>query len=129
MGLDVHVADVVAVLDFEQLQDVVLCGASYGAIAATGAAEEVASRVRLLVYIDGLLPVNGLSGVDLLPTAFTGVVRDGLTIHGPAWRVPIPRPLIDALIPEGTLPDAFRQSYLGRIRDHPVASFIERRHG
>ena len=58
-GLGVHIDDIVAVLEFERLRDVVLCGASYGGLPATGAADRAADRVRLLVYIDGLVPVPG----------------------------------------------------------------------
>jgi hypothetical protein len=37
----------------------------------------------------------------------------------------MPHGLFDALIPEGTVPDAVRDDYLDRIRDHPAASFTE----
>ncbi len=40
--LGTHIEDVVAVLEFEDLHDVVLCGASYGGMAVTGAADQVA---------------------------------------------------------------------------------------
>lgn len=56
VGLGTHIDDIVAVLEFERLRDVVLCGASYGAIPATGAADRAADRVRMLIYIDGLVP-------------------------------------------------------------------------
>ena len=39
VGLGTLVDDIVAVLEFERLRDVVLCGASYGGMPATGAAD------------------------------------------------------------------------------------------
>ena len=59
VGLGTHIEDVVAVLEFEKLRDVVLCGASYGGMPVTGAADRVAERVRLLVYVDALVPRDG----------------------------------------------------------------------
>ncbi len=125
VGLGVHIDDIVAVLEFERLRDVVLCGASYGGLPATGAADRAPDRVRLLVYIDGLVPVPGRPPLDQFPAGFAGLVRDGLAEHGPAWRVPMPPGLFDALIPAGSVPEAVRQDYRRRIRAHPAATFTE----
>lgn len=54
-----HVEDIVAVLEFEDLDRVVLCGASYGGMAVTGAAGRAPDRIALLVYMDALVPRNG----------------------------------------------------------------------
>ncbi|HEX6854843.1 MAG TPA: alpha/beta fold hydrolase [Streptosporangiaceae bacterium] len=125
VGLGTHIDDIVAVLEFERLRDVVLCGASYGGLPATGAADRAADRVRLLVYVDGLVPVPGRPAIDQFPARFASLIRDGLAEHGPAWRVPMPPGLFDALIPAGSIPDAVRQEYLSRIRAHPAATFTE----
>lgn len=125
VGLGTHIDDIVAVLEFERLREVVLCGASYGAVPASGAADRAAGRVRLLVYIDGLVPVPGRPAVELFPARYAGLIADGLADHGPAWRVPMPAELFDALIPAGSVPETVRQDYLNRIRAHPAASFTE----
>ena len=125
VGLGTHIDDIVAVLEFERLRDVVLCAASYGGMPASGAADRAADRVRLLVYVDGLVPVSGRSAVDLFPARYADMIRDGLAEHGPAWRVPMPAALFDALIPAGSVPEAVRRDYLDRIRAHPAASFTE----
>ena len=125
VGRGTHIDDIVAVLEFERLRDVVLCAASYGGMPASGAADRAADRVRLLVYVDGLVPVSGRSAVDLFPARYADMIRDGLAEHGPAWRVPMPAALFDALIPAGSVPEAVRRDYLDRIRAHPAASFTE----
>jgi len=125
VGLATHVDDIVAVLELEDLRDVVLCGASYGGLAATGAAGLAAERVRLLVYIDGLVPVDGQPPIDTFPEAFAQAVREGVARNGPAWRVPMPEGLFDDLLPAASVPEPVRASYRERIRDHPVASFVE----
>jgi pimeloyl-ACP methyl ester carboxylesterase len=121
VGLSTHIDDVVAVLEFEQLHDVVLCGASYGGMATTGAADRAPERMALLIYLDALVPLNGQSGLDLLPEGFGAVVRDAADEHGHGW-VAIP----DALLPpEGLIEDDIRARYVARLRDQPVATFTE----
>jgi pimeloyl-ACP methyl ester carboxylesterase len=125
IGLSTHVADVVAVLEFENLRDVVLCGASYGGMPVTGAADRIAERIGLVVYIDALVPLAGQSALDLLPQAFGELVRSGIDEHGPNWRVPLPQDLSEALLPAGSLPDHTRADYFARVRDHPATTFME----
>ncbi len=62
-----HVDDVVAVIDFEQLDDVILCGHSYGGMVVTGVADRAPDRIRLLVYLDAFVPHDGESLHDLIP--------------------------------------------------------------
>ena len=123
ISLLTHITDLVSLLDFEQLRDVVLCAASYGGVPATGAADQAADRVRLLIYVDGLVPADGESALDLLPDGFASAVRAGLATNGPKWRVPMPPALFDALVPPRSVPAAVRQSYLERLRDHPALAF------
>ncbi|MGH9003371.1 MAG: alpha/beta fold hydrolase, partial [Acidimicrobiia bacterium] len=125
VGLGTHVDDIVALLQFEQLDAVILCGASYGGMPVTAAADRAPARIRLVVYIDALVPRHGQSALDLLPGPFGDVVREGLKEHGPHWRLPLPDGLRDALLPPGSLPDDDRAAYLARVRDHPAASFVE----
>jgi pimeloyl-ACP methyl ester carboxylesterase len=128
IGLTTHVEDISNLLELEALRDVVLCGASYGGMAATGAAERAPHRIRLLVYVDGLVPLSGQSALDLFPVWFAEILRDGLVDHGPAWRVPMPSRVVEALIPPGSLPDVVRHEYLERLRPHPAASFTDPLH-
>jgi pimeloyl-ACP methyl ester carboxylesterase len=76
-----HTQDIVAVLDYEDLHDVVLVGHSYGGMVITGVAEKAAGRLAQLVYLDAFLPENGKSVKDYAPLNPTR--EDG-------WRVPVP---------------------------------------
>jgi pimeloyl-ACP methyl ester carboxylesterase len=62
--LDLHVQDVVAVLEMEDLREVVLVGHSYGGMVVTGAAERCAERIRRLVYLDAFVPEDGKCLLD-----------------------------------------------------------------
>ncbi len=57
--LRTHIADVVGLVDSEELTDVALVGHSYGGQVITGAADALHGLVRQLVYVDAMVPVPG----------------------------------------------------------------------
>ncbi|MGH7571611.1 MAG: alpha/beta fold hydrolase [Gemmatimonadota bacterium] len=61
IGLDTHITDIVNVLVWEDLRDVVLVGHSYGGMVITGVADRVPERIRHLIYLDAFLPDSGES--------------------------------------------------------------------
>lgn len=61
VGLQTHITDVVNLVLYENLQDVILVGHSYGGMVITGVADSVGSRIRKLVYLDALFPYTGES--------------------------------------------------------------------
>lgn len=121
IGLATHVEDVVAVIEYEDLRGVVLCGASYGGMAVTGAGDRIPDRIKLVVYIDALVPRDGQSGLDLLPEAFGDMVRAQADALGHGW-VPIPEAILP---PQGLIPEEKRSRYVARLRPQPVATFTE----
>src|SRR5580693_2298375 len=56
-----HIEDIAAVLEFEDLRDVILVGHSYGGMVITGTADKVADRIGRLVFLDAANPLNGQS--------------------------------------------------------------------
>ena len=76
IDLDTHVQDVVGVIRCEELSDVVLCGHSYGGMVIAGVAEQIAAKIRSLVYLDAFVPENGKSLFDYLPAEQSGQMRD-----------------------------------------------------
>jgi pimeloyl-ACP methyl ester carboxylesterase len=64
IDLELHVQDVVALLEMEDLRDVVLLGHSYGGMVVTGAADRRASRIGRLVYLDAFVPENGRCALE-----------------------------------------------------------------
>lgn len=123
VGLDTHIEDVVAVLEYEDLRDVVLCGHSYGGIVVTGAADRAAGRVARVIYVDAFVPGDGDRLVDLVPDGdgFSESVRSATDERGHG-AVPIPE---EFLPPEGMIDDEKRHWYVTRLRPHPAATFTE----
>ena len=64
IDLDTHIADVVSLLEMEDLRDVVLVGHSYGGMVVTGAADRVPARIARLVYLDAFVPEDGKCLLD-----------------------------------------------------------------
>jgi pimeloyl-ACP methyl ester carboxylesterase len=87
-GIDVstHVADVVNVLKWERLSDVVLCGHSYGGLVVSGVAEQVADKIASIVFLDAFLPDDGDATVDLTSQA----VRDTLKAAAERGELGVP---------------------------------------
>ena len=65
IDLDLHIGDIVALLFYEDLHDVILVGHSYGGMVITGVADRAADRIGRIVYLDAANPVNGESLVDV----------------------------------------------------------------
>jgi pimeloyl-ACP methyl ester carboxylesterase len=61
IGLSTHIEDVVNVIRFEDLHDIILVGHSYGGMVITGVADRVPDRIKRLVYLDAMLPNDGES--------------------------------------------------------------------
>ncbi len=61
VDLDTHVTDVVSTIHYEDLSDVVLVGHSYAGMVITGVADQMADKLRALVYLDAFLPDPGQS--------------------------------------------------------------------
>lgn len=99
--LATHVDDVVNLLYYEDLRDVVLVGHSYAGLVLTVAAEKT-DRIGHLVYLDAMVPRHGQTFLDLLTPPLrennlaavrpyrTGRGRDfgpgaGMVEHLPKW--------------------------------------------
>ena len=66
INLDLHVRDVVAVLNAEDLTDVILVGHAYAGMVITGVAELAPERISTLAYVNGVAPADGEAMVDQL---------------------------------------------------------------
>ncbi len=77
IGLDTHIADILAVFDYEDLRDVMLIGHSYGGMVATGVADRAQGRVAQLIYLDAFAPRDGQSLFDLVGPEAEAKMRKG----------------------------------------------------
>src|SRR5262249_41213024 len=90
--LETHIADVLNVIKYEDLRDVVLIGHSYGGMVATGVADRARERIEQLIYMDAFVPKNGQSLLDLLPPPARQQMQE--RVKAGAWRPIRPRPTL-----------------------------------
>jgi pimeloyl-ACP methyl ester carboxylesterase len=64
VDLETHITDVAKLLQFEDLEDVILVGHSYGGMVISGVADRATKRIGNLVFLDAAMPQNGQSLVD-----------------------------------------------------------------
>ena len=89
IDLSVHIGDVTGVIGWEQLQDVVLCGHSYGGLVVGAVADAMPERIASLVYLDAIIPEDGKAMLDYLePAMAAGFVQAAKENHGLLPPVP-----------------------------------------
>ena len=92
IGLSTHIMDVVNMILYEDLHDVILVGHSYGGMVITGVADSIPDRIKKLFYLDAFVPENGESKLSIFsrPDWFRQITLNGFVV--PPW------------VPEGKLP-------------------------
>jgi len=74
IDIGTHITDIVNVLRWERLSDIVLCGHSYGGFVISGVAEAMPAAMRSIVFLDAFVPSDGDS-----PQSLTGrAVQEGI---------------------------------------------------
>jgi pimeloyl-ACP methyl ester carboxylesterase len=107
INLDTHIEDMLRVLFYDDLRDVILIGHSYGGMVATGVADRARDRIKHLVYLDAYAPEEGKSAHDYAPAdrrddqvknlidgwkVMPGGVPDDTSPEDKAWLVKRRRP-------------------------------------
>lgn len=122
-GLSTHVTDIVSTLVFEDLDDVILVGHSYGGMVITGVADRAAERIRELVYLDAAHPEDGQSLVDTAPEAMAFARSSSQIVNG----VELVMWPDDAMIAAMGVSDPEDEAVLrARMVPHPWKAFAEK---
>lgn len=66
LNLDLHIRDIIQLLDSDDLSDVILVGHAYAGMVITGVAELRPERITALVYVNGVAPADGEAMIDQL---------------------------------------------------------------
>lgn len=122
VGLDTHIQDILNLLEFEDLGDVVLVGHSYAGMVITGVAAAAPDRIGRLVYLDAFLPEDGKSLNDYVPAMVAGYGRS-VAADGDGWRLPFTGALSLELL---GITDAADIAWMEpRMTDQPYRTFVE----
>jgi pimeloyl-ACP methyl ester carboxylesterase len=91
VNLDTHIQDVLGLLRYEELEDVVLVGHSYAGLVVEGVADRAPERLSHLVYVDTGPMANGESMMDFYAPEEAAHVRDVVVPQqGEGWKLPYP---------------------------------------
>jgi pimeloyl-ACP methyl ester carboxylesterase len=88
VNLDTHIDDVVNLIQWEELSDVILCGHSYGGCVISGVADRIPDRIGALVYLDAFVLKNGQCLHDTLPPDQLNMQMEATARDGEGWKVP-----------------------------------------
>lgn len=88
VGLDMHIRDILQVLFFEDLRDMILVGHSYAGSILSAVAETVADRIARLVYLDAFIPRDGDSLFSMLGARSEAYYRNRADEEGRGWLIP-----------------------------------------
>ncbi len=76
IDMNTHILDVVNVIEWEELDDVILVGHSYGGNVITGVADRIKDRLRHVVYLDAFIPEDGESPASHMMKVLNPAVTD-----------------------------------------------------
>jgi len=89
VGMATLIQDIVSVIEYEDLEDVVLLGHSYGGMMVVGVSDRIPQRLSHLVFLDALVPENGQSLKTMSPDYY----KELKALHdaeGGDWYAPVP---------------------------------------
>jgi pimeloyl-ACP methyl ester carboxylesterase len=119
VNLSTHISDVVNLIKWEELSNVVLCGHSYGGCVISGVAEQLNDSIRALVYVEGFVLEDGESFMDLFPREQVEQARLQAQAVGDGWKfLPFPANLLGTNPKDVDWVDA-------QFTPQPIASFEE----
>jgi len=116
--LNTHIADIAGLLHYEDLENVLIVGHSYGGMVITGAVDREPGRIAGMVYIDAFAPQSNQSLWDLVgPDAADAQLKAAQAHDG---GLSVPRPFI----PVQNAPGA--EQWIARFTPQPVGCMSEK---
>ncbi|MGB3327438.1 MAG: alpha/beta fold hydrolase [Thermomicrobiales bacterium] len=117
IDLSTHITDVLNLLEYDDLSDVILVGHSYGGMVVSALVEQVPDRIAQAIYLDAFLPENGESIRDIGTPGLDEIAAT----YGDGWRMPPTMPAADFGVSD---PDdaAWVDA---RIGDQPYGTFTQ----
>jgi pimeloyl-ACP methyl ester carboxylesterase len=127
VDLETHITDVVNLIEFEDLHEVVLH--SYGGLVVTGAADRISERISQLVYLDTVPLPDGASLIEKFPPELRKRTEERVQELGEGWKFPIPpqEELANMASLEGVDEDHLRLLY-SRATPQPFGTYTQPLH-
>lgn len=88
IDLETHILDVVNLIQWQELSNIVLCGHSYGGAVISGVADRIPDRIGSLVYLDAFVLHNGENVAQHMPAVRWKEFIDCANSVGDDWKIP-----------------------------------------
>lgn len=118
IGLETHIQDVLGVLEYEDLRNVILVGHSSAGTVVTAVADRASPRLAHLVYLDATVPRDGQSFLDCESPESRAWMDNYVQTAGDGWRL-MPMPMRDF----GITDEADQQWADSKTTPHPYKTF------
>ena len=117
INLDTHIADVVNLIRYEALSNIVLLGHSYGGFVVSGVAEQEEANIAAFVFLDAFVPEDG----DSMATIGTEITRNAIQAAAQRGDTTLPpRPAEFFHVNEAD------RGWVDRLcGPHPIGTFIQ----
>ncbi len=121
LTFETFVTDIVSVLEFEDLRDVVLVGHSMAGVIVPRVAEVARDRIRAVVWMAAVVLDDDETLLEAVPQ--TPEIARAVMIADDGTVSTDPKRMIEALLPEGT--EQERAWVLARHRPYPPMALVE----
>ena len=88
IDLDLHIKDISALLEWEDLTEVILVGHSYAGMVITAVGDRMPERVAHLFYVDAVVPEDSKAIIDLIPPEMAESIRAAAAANDDPTRMP-----------------------------------------
>jgi pimeloyl-ACP methyl ester carboxylesterase len=127
-NLTTHAQQIVALIEEQAAEVVVLVGFSYGGVVVESVAGVIPERIGELILVDAVTPVEGKSILDAFPSAVADQLRAATEAGGEGWKLPpLPLDLVGGIgaVERGVDPDEVERVLNERRGSHPIGTFEE----
>jgi pimeloyl-ACP methyl ester carboxylesterase len=119
IDLDLFATDITNVIKFEDLDDIILVGHSFGGNAVSGVADNMRDHIRHLIYLDAVILENGQSAFSQLPKDIVEARTKAAQESSGGLSIPAPQPSAFGIS------DAAQTSYVqSKLTPHPFNTFV-----
>lgn len=89
-NLDTHVADVVNLIKYNELENVYLAGHSYAGVVITQVADLIPEKIANLIYVDTAPLPDGAALIDFYSPEQLEIFEKAVNKNGDGWKLPLP---------------------------------------
>ena len=118
VNLATHITDILNVMKWEGLKDIVLVGHSYGGLIVSGVADQAHDKIASIVFLDAFVPDNGDSLLEKASQAARDGMNDAIK-KGEIAMKPIPAAVFRVNEKDRAWVDA-------QCTPHPIATFTDK---